>query len=228
MTLRRLAHTSLIASALVVGAASMPMPAGAASMQAPAIMPASVQSVVPSERGNDALVGLAASGIDAWSAYRMSGDGPALQRYRLVRDTLARAAARRLGITPARMVSAWRHADVAHQLVILTAFTQLGTPYHAYQRRPGQGFDCSGFTSWVWGRTGIALNRSSSSQIRAAASRTPDTAQPGDLVYYPGHVMLYLGVDRTIIHSPQTGRSVSLDVVSSHHTRSVRFGNPLG
>lgn len=228
MTLRRLAHTSLIATALVVGAVSMPLPAAAAFVRAPAIMPASVQSVVPSERGDDALVGLAASGIDAWSAYRMSGDGPALQRYRLVRDSVARAAAHRLGIVPARMVSAWRHADVAHQLVILTAFTQLGTPYHAYQRRPGHGFDCSGFTSWVWSRAGIALNRTSSSQIRAAASRTANTAQPGDLAYYPGHVMLYLGVDNAIIHSPQTGRSVSLDVVGSRHTRSVRFGNPLG
>jgi cell wall-associated NlpC family hydrolase len=228
MTLRRLAHTSLIATALVVGAASLPLPAAAASVQAPAIMPASVQSVAPSERGDDALVGLAASGIDAWSAYRMAGDGPALQRYRLVRDSVARAAAHRLGIVPARMVSAWRHADVAHQLVILTAFTQLGTPYHAYQRRPGQGFDCSGFTSWVWGRTGVVLNRTSRSQIRAAADRTADTAQVGDLAYYPGHVMLYLGVDNAIIHSPQTGRSVSLDFVGSRHTRSVRFGNPLG
>jgi cell wall-associated NlpC family hydrolase len=109
-----------------------------------------------------------------------------------------------------------------------------------------------GLLRLVFDNTWAAIAQQAEQQKRAAAARklskpvvprvpkpavprvptppkTPaNTAQPGDLAYYPGHVMLYLGVDNAIIHSPQTGRSVSLDVVGSRHTRSVRFGNPLG
>lgn len=232
MTFRRSIRTSIIATAIAVGATAVPVTVTAAPSvmpaSAPAVMTASVHAVNAAERGDDALVSLAVSGLDAWTAYRNAGDGPALQRYRLVRDQIARAAAVRLGIEPARMVAAWRSADTAHQLVVLTAFTQLGTPYHAFQRRPGHGFDCSGFTSWVWAQSGVELFRTSRSQIRAAAGRTTDTAQAGDLAYYPGHVMLYLGIDNAIIHAPQTGRSVELAFVGKHHSRSVRFGNPIG
>lgn len=239
MTFRRSVRTSIIATAIAVGAAALPVSvAGAAPVVAPSLRsPAalsltvtavSVQTVAPAERGDDLLVDQAADGLDAWMAFRATGDGPALQRYRLLRDSVATAAATRLGIDPARMVQAWRSADMAHQLVVLTAFTQLGTPYRAFQRRPGHGFDCSGFTSWAWGGTGVELARNSRRQIRNAAKRSADTAQPGDLVYYPGHVMLYLGVDHAIIHAPQTGRSVELSFVSKRHTRWARYGNPIG
>ena len=50
--------------------------------------------------------------------------------------------------------------------------------------------------------------------------------EPGDLIYYPGHVSLWLGVDDFIIHAPYSGRSVEFSHIRSG--RSVVFGNPEG
>ena len=47
----------------------------------------------------------------------------------------------------------------------------------------------------------------------------------GDLVYYPGHVMMYLGVPDTIVHAPYTGRNVEVDFAPKH--RNLRYGNPI-
>jgi cell wall-associated NlpC family hydrolase len=73
---------------------------------------------------------------------------------------------------------------------------------------------------------GVQLERVSRDQIRTVTPVDRTTAQPGDLIYYPGHVSLYLGVDDFIIHSPFTGRSVEFSHIRSG--RSVLFGNPLG
>ena len=64
--------------------------------------------------------------------------------------------------------------------------------------------------------------------MSAIASRTDETAQAGDIVYYPGHAMMYLGLPGTIVHAPYTGRTVEVDFVSKSHTRSVRYGDPTG
>ena len=52
------------------------------------------------------------------------------------------------------------------------------------------------------------------------------TAQAGDLVQYPGHVMIWLGVDRAIVHAPYSGRTVEVDSFSTR--RNVRYGDPTG
>ena len=46
----------------------------------------------------------------------------------------------------------------------------------------------------------------------------------GDIVHYPGHVMLYLGVGDAIVHAVNRKDDVELD----HFRRRVRFGNPIG
>ncbi len=51
-----------------------------------------------------------------------------------------------------------------------------------------------------------------------------DEAQAGDLVYYPGHVMMYLGVGDAIVHSRNSGSTVEITFVTGG--RSVRFGDP--
>ena len=59
-----------------------------------------------------------------------------------------------------------------------------------------------------------------------AARLDRSTAKAGDLVQYPGHVMMYLGVGDAIVHSVMTGRTVELDTISERRVNSVRFGDP--
>jgi cell wall-associated NlpC family hydrolase len=220
MTLQHPVRTLLVAAALAVGVTSLPAPASAA--------PRTVVVHSVARTGDDPLAVTANSALVAWSAFSATGNPVSLRDFESQRDALAIEAATRLQIDPTRMVNAWRAADTTHQLVLVAAFTQLGTPYHRNSSNPGVGFDCSGFTNFAWGTVGVSLTRQSRSQINAAGARTRDTAMAGDLAYYPGHVMLWLGVDGAIVHSPYTGRSVEVDFITQRHTKRIKFGNPLG
>jgi cell wall-associated NlpC family hydrolase len=70
--------------------------------------------------------------------------------------------------------------------------------YYAYGGAGPSGFDCSGFTSYVFSKVGISLPHSSSAQRSVA--RPVSSPQPGDLVFVYnggggsiGHVAIYAG-----------------------------------
>ena len=104
--------------------------------------------------------------------------------------------------------------------------TQIGVPYRTNTSQENVGFDCSGLTTFAWSRAGVQLTRQSSAQIREASPLDRASARAGDLVQYPGHVMMYLGIGDAVIHSVQRGRTVELDTISERRTNSVRFGDP--
>ena len=190
---------------------------------------AAAAQVSPSAAGSkvrvvDPVADIAGAALADLQNYQSSGDPSMLARYGSLRDGIATAIAGRLDIVPARMIAAWKAADTDHQTALMAALSQLGVPYHHNTSRAGEGFDCSGLTTYAWGVAGATLTRQSGAQIRAAAARTQDTAVAGDLAYYPGHVMLYLGVDGAIVHAPNTGRNVQVDSIASR--RSLRFGDP--
>ena len=45
---------------------------------------------------------------------------------------------------------------------------------------------------------------------------------------YPGHVMLYLGVDGAVVHSSNPENDVELWMLSDGRENSVRYGDPVG
>jgi len=49
----------------------------------------------------------------------------------------------------------------------------------------------------------------------------------GDLMWYPGHVMLYLGIGDLVVHSPTRGRTVEYGVLSGDRASWVRFADPV-
>ena len=137
--------------------------------------------------------------------------------------SVAAATAHELGVSRISMLQAWQRADSAHLSAVLSALTQLGVEYRSNTSEAYVGFDCSGLTSFAWREAGVELPRQSGSQISEAEERTPETAMAGDLVQYPGHVMMYLGVNNAVVHSSNPESDVELWVLGD---RSVRYGDP--
>ena len=143
-------------------------------------------------------------------------------------ENTAYAVAASLGTDAGPMNKAWLAADQSHQIALLSALTQVGVPYQRNASKAGIAFDCSGLTAFAWAQTGVELARNSSAQLRNAAARTHESAQAGDLVYYPGHIMLWLGVDNLIVHSPQRGSNVEVGHVTDRRVKRIKFANPIG
>ena len=85
---------------------------------------------------------------------------------------------------------------------------------HAQYVAGGSGphsFDCSGFTSWVWRRSGKAIPRSSYGQYSGLKKISRSQARPGDLVFFFGlgshHVGLYIGGGK-MVHAANPERDV--------------------
>ncbi len=165
--------------------------------------------------------------LDGHDDYLATDDAASYRKFVWYRAEAAAFAATELGVPEQEMIDAWAATSYSHQRAILGAMTQVGVPYRYNTSKPGVGFDCSGLTTYAWGQAGVELVRQSTSQIRNAEPIDRSTAKAGDLVQYPGHIMMYLGVGNTIIHSVQTGRTVELDTISDRRADSVRFGDPV-
>ena len=76
--------------------------------------------------------------------------------------------------------------------VIGWAAKGVGTPY-VYGGTSQSGWDCSGYTSWVYGKVGVDLPRSSGAQKASGKVVSQSEAKPGDLVWHPGHIGIYAG-----------------------------------
>jgi len=74
--------------------------------------------------------------------------------------------------------------NVINQLLSY-AYGFYGTPYR-YGAMSPRGFDCSGFTSYVFKQFGIQLNRTSRGQINDGVRVKKNDLQPGDLVFFQG------------------------------------------
>ena len=143
-----------------------------------------------------------------------------------LRRATAEQVAERLALDADELEAAWAESDVNHQTALLAALTQVGVPYKKFAMKPGIGFDCSGLTSFAWGQAGFNLPHNSTRQIRAADPRTHDTAQAGDLLRYPGHVMMWLGVGQAVIHSPEPRQFVEVRILAQRSMNRSIFGDP--
>lgn len=124
--------------------------------------------------------------------------------------------------------------NAIREKIVRTAMQYKGCPYK-YGGTSPKGFDCSGFTSFVYKKSGIRLPRSSGDQYEAGSSVDLDEMQNGDLVFFtrwgylgkllsPNHVGIFIGNDR-FIHAPSSGGRVRIDRLSDDYWESHYKGS---
>ena len=101
----------------------------------------------------------------------------------------------------------------------IVSFAQqyLGVPY-VYGGTSGSGFDCSGFTMYVFSHFGISLAHGATPQLNNGYAVSMSDLQPGDLVFFFGtyntssaasHVGIYVGGGQFIHASSSRGVIIS-------------------
>ena len=102
------------------------------------------------------------------------------------------------------------------------AYQYLGVPY-VYGGASPSGFDCSGFTMYVYNQLGISLPHGATPQLKYGTYVSRSELQPGDLVFfsdgsYPAsHVGIYVGDDQ-FIHASSSSSNGYCVCVSSLNT----------
>lgn len=103
--------------------------------------------------------------------------------------------------------------ELINQLLETAAY-YMGIPYVWAGDRPSTGFDCSGYTAYVYAQHGVALPHYSGFQAQLGMSIQPEEIMPGDLLAFGipvHHVGIYIG-EGFFIHAPRTG-----DVIRISH-----------
>jgi cell wall-associated NlpC family hydrolase len=98
--------------------------------------------------------------------------------------------------------------------VVAIAMQYLGVPYVWGGASPS-GFDCSGFSMYVFAQMGVSLPHHAASQYSYGIAVSRDQLEPGDLVFFDGlgHMGIYIGGGQ-FIHAPHTGDVVKISSLS--------------
>lgn len=121
--------------------------------------------------------------------------------------------------------------DLRTDDLLMRAVGLIGTPYRFGGNTPQQGFDCSGFTSYVYREAlGLPLPRTANEQFHTAGPPVAkDELTTGDLVFFRqgrgriDHVGIYVGEGR-FIHAPSRGGRVRIDVLAAPHWARIYQG----
>ena len=129
--------------------------------------------------------------------------------------------------------SAGTYSMETHELkasVVDEACTHIGAPY-VYGGSSPSGFDCSGFTSYVYKQFGYSINRTASNQLDNGYAVDRSELQPGDLVMFcqygstkrASHVGLYIG-NNQYVHASTPGVGVIISDMDDMYISSGYVG----
>ena len=123
------------------------------------------------------------------------------------------------------------------QAILREAKRYLGQPYQWGGKNPDEGFDCSGYTQYVFKTFGVELPTNALGQYQKGISMEKPALMPGDLVFFtstsaPLHVGIYAG-EGFFFHAPATGKviceeSMKKGYFSNHYVGARRYapGSP--
>ncbi|MFT8316348.1 MAG: NlpC/P60 family protein [Clostridium sp.] len=101
------------------------------------------------------------------------------------------------------------------QAVVNYAETFKGIKYVWAGESPSSGFDCSGFTKYVYNHFGVKLPHNAAEQYKYGKAVNKNSLQPGDLVFFGKtaasiyHVGIYIG-GGNFINAPKPGDKVKI------------------
>lgn len=118
----------------------------------------------------------------------------------------------------------YSHQSDSKGPLIQTALSCQGLQYRRGGTSRG-GFDCSGFTRYIYAKQGVNLPHSSAAQANLGSPVDKSDLKPGDLVFFHtfragiSHVGIYVGNDR-FVHAATYRRGVRVDSLNSGYYRS--------
>ena len=226
------ASAVLAASGGMVAAFALPAQAAPATAQATTISaPVAVKAAPAAVKAAPAVVApdaaapakVAQVGVVGVSAVEKPPPPPVVvapvEQPQQTSRSATRSATRTSTAAAAATSSAQRQA--ASGSIVDIARSLLGI-YYVYGGTTPAGFDCSGFTQYVYAHAGISIPRTATAQMNAAT--IVSNPQPGDLVFTVSggiatHVGIYTGPGM-MIDSPRTGKATS--------ERAIFSGNVYG
>jgi cell wall-associated NlpC family hydrolase len=166
-----------------------------------------------------------------WASPAPASTAATVSTVRIATSTSATAVPSASSASVSARLAAMRNPVARGRLVIAVAARYRGIRYVAGGTSPGSGFDCSGYTRYVFSRLGISIPRVSGAQYSSMVHITRAQAVPGDLVFFHSgrgrvyHAAIYAGAN-TVWHSPFPGKRVSRERIwtSSVYFARVRVG----
>lgn len=244
-SLRRGAKSVGVVSIAAAFIGALSLPAAAFSPQSPEFSDAELASVVAENAqtvsvASDARIeSIARDGISGTTAAELEALRTAAQEAEQARQAelaaareAAAANAEAASTTGAAAASATRATTAAaapaavsipaNSGIVGIAQSQLGAPYVWGGSSPATGFDCSGFTAWVYGQAGYYVPHSSGAQRGVGTGVPASQVAAGDLLVWNGHVAIYAGSGQ-IIHAATSGKPVKY---SNYAAMVAAFGTP--
>ncbi len=120
------------------------------------------------------------------------------------------------------------YIGVSGKQIVSTAKQYIGVPYLWAGETP-KGFDCSGYTQYVFNKHGIRLNRTTTTQYKQGSYVSKSNLLPGDLVFFANtyregisHVGIYVG-DGKFIHA-SSSKGVTITPLSNPYWAARYYG----